>query len=91
MVRTAIPYRTRELLSFASAVVAVSILTALPLTGQVYEPVDLDAIYKIKEEGLQRSQAMELMTYLTDVHGPRLEDLQARRDDQRLELGLRIA
>ena len=56
--RTAIPYRTRALLSFASAVVAVSILTALPLTGQVYEPVDLDAIYKIKEEGLQRSQAM---------------------------------
>lgn len=70
--RTAIPYRTRALLSFASAVVAVAMLTALPLTGQVYEPVDLDAIYKIKEEGLQRSQTMELMTYLTDVHGPRL-------------------
>ena len=72
MMKTAIPYRTRGWLSFASAVVAAALLTALPLTGQVHEPVDLDAIYKIKEEGLQRSQAMELMTYLTDIHGPRL-------------------
>lgn len=36
------------------------------------EPVDLDAIYRIKEEGLQRSQVMDTAWFLTEVHGPRL-------------------
>jgi carboxypeptidase Q len=36
------------------------------------EPVDFDALYRIKDEGLQRSQVMETLWYLTDVHGPRL-------------------
>ena len=40
--------------------------------AQMHEPVDLDAIYKIKQEGLQRSKVMEIMSYLTDIHGPRL-------------------
>ena len=33
---------------------------------------DLAAIYKIKDEGLNRSQVMDVLSYLTDVHGPRL-------------------
>ncbi|NWG14267.1 MAG: M20/M25/M40 family metallo-hydrolase [Acidobacteria bacterium] len=33
---------------------------------------DLAAIYKIKDEGLNRSQVMEILSYLTDVYGPRL-------------------
>ena len=33
---------------------------------------DLDAVYKIKDEGFQRSAVMELLGYLTDIHGPRL-------------------
>ncbi|HVF91021.1 MAG TPA: M20/M25/M40 family metallo-hydrolase [Blastocatellia bacterium] len=36
------------------------------------EKVDLDAVNKIKEEGTKRSQVMELLSYITDVHGPRL-------------------
>jgi carboxypeptidase Q len=36
------------------------------------EPVDLDAIFKIKDEGLERSQVMDTLWYLTEVHGPRL-------------------
>jgi hypothetical protein len=36
------------------------------------EPLDFDAIYKIKDEALNRSQVMETLSYLTDVHGPRL-------------------
>ena len=36
------------------------------------ERVDLDAIYKIKEEGLERSQVMDTLWYLTEVYGPRL-------------------
>jgi carboxypeptidase Q len=36
------------------------------------ERVDLDAIYKIKQEGLERSQVMDTLWYLTEVYGPRL-------------------
>jgi carboxypeptidase Q len=36
------------------------------------EKVDLEAINKIKDEGLNRSQVMEILSYMTDVHGPRL-------------------
>jgi carboxypeptidase Q len=49
-------------------------LFVLPLAAQwaSTEKVDLDAIYRIKEEGLQRSRVMEITSYLTDVYGPRL-------------------
>ena len=50
---------------------AALVLTAPHVVGQT-EPVDLQAIYKIKEEGLQRSKVMEIASYLTDVYGPRL-------------------
>ena len=40
--------------------------------GAAGERVDLDAIYKIKSEGLERSQVMDTVWYLTDVYGPRL-------------------
>ncbi len=40
--------------------------------AQVQDAVDLDAIYAIKAEGFERSKVMQLMSYLTDVHGPRL-------------------
>src|SRR4051812_20272063 len=55
-----------------SAVIAV--LIALPLSAQwpMTEKLDLDAIYRIKDEGLQRSKVMEIESYLTDVYGPRL-------------------
>src|SRR5436309_6719020 len=36
------------------------------------EKADLGAIWKIKDEGLNRSQVMETLSYLTDVYGPRL-------------------
>jgi carboxypeptidase Q len=46
---------------------------ALPLRAQLAaERVDLDAVYRIKDEGLQRSRVMEIESYLTDVYGPRL-------------------
>ena len=55
-----------------SAVIAV--LIGLPLAAQwpITEKLDLDAIYRIKEEGLQQSKVMEIESYLTDVYGPRL-------------------
>src|SRR5262252_3910721 len=46
---------------------------AIPIVAQMpQEKVDLDAIYKIKDEGLNRSQVMDTLSYLTDVYGARL-------------------
>jgi carboxypeptidase Q len=46
---------------------------AIPIIAQMpQEKVDLDAVYKIKDEGLNRSQVMDTLSYLTDVYGPRL-------------------
>ena len=47
---------------------------ALPIGAQrqANERLDFDAIYRLKEEGLQRSQVMDVESYLTDVYGPRL-------------------
>ena len=47
-------------------------VTFVPVSAQQAERVDLNAIYKIKEEGFQRSKVMEIMSWLTDVYGPRL-------------------
>ena len=49
-------------------------LVVLPLAADwpVAEKLDLDAVYRIKDEGLQRSKVMEIESYLTDVYGPRL-------------------
>src|SRR5215467_8231698 len=33
---------------------------------------DADIVAKIKEEGLKHSQVMEVLSYITDVYGPRL-------------------
>jgi carboxypeptidase Q len=41
------------------------------------DAADLDAVTRIKEEALQRSQVMDTLWYLTDVHGPRLTNSPA--------------
>jgi carboxypeptidase Q len=53
---------------------AFAVLISLPLAAQwpAAEKVDLDALYRLKDEGLQRSKVMEIESYLTDVYGPRL-------------------
>ena len=52
----------------------LAVLLALPLAAEwpVAEKIDLDAMYRIKDEGLQHSHVMEIESYLTDVYGPRL-------------------
>ena len=47
-------------------------LAIATVQAQNAEPVDLDAITRIKAEGFDRSQVMEIAWWLTDVHGPRL-------------------
>jgi hypothetical protein len=56
----------RLALLFVFAMVGVS----TPVRAQ--ERIDGAAIQKIKDEGFQRSQVMEITSWLTDVHGPRL-------------------
>lgn len=46
-------------------------LTA-PLGAQVPEKIDLAALARIREEGMDRSKVMEIASYLTDVYGSRL-------------------
>ena len=63
---------TRRLSAAARTILGVvffGFAASLPLAGQSDELVDLDAVYAIKAEGLERSQVMELMSWLTDVHG----------------------
>jgi carboxypeptidase Q len=50
------------------------LLASLPRAADApaTEKIDLDAVYRIKDEGLQRSKVMEIESYLTDVYGPRL-------------------
>jgi carboxypeptidase Q len=53
-------------------VVCVIGFAVTALAGQVAERVDTAAIAKIRDEGLNRSQVMEHMFWLTDAYGPRL-------------------
>src|SRR5260370_36748346 len=57
----------------ASALAAcVVLLAVLPLVAQAPSQVDLYAIHQLKDEGFNNSKVMEIMSYLTDVYGPRL-------------------
>jgi carboxypeptidase Q len=57
---------SRRLTVFLLCVLTVSV------ASQSSEPVDAAAIAKIRDEGLNRSQVMETMFWLTDRYGPRL-------------------
>src|SRR5258707_12259452 len=47
-------------------------LAVLPLVAQAPSQTELSAIHQIKDEGFNNSKVMEIMSYLTDVYGPRL-------------------
>src|SRR3954453_20373982 len=61
-------HRTLALTTVMAVLVWLPIAADWPAT----EKLDLDAIYRIKDEGLQHSKGMEIESYLTDVYGPRL-------------------
>jgi len=62
------------------------LLALLPLLAPLppfqTEPVDLAAITKLREEGLERSQVMETLWWLTDRFGPRLTNSPQERRAQ---------
>jgi hypothetical protein len=57
---------------FVACLAAAAIVVAGPLAAQSPEPIDAVAIAKIRDEGLNRSQVMDHMFWLTDRYGPRL-------------------
>src|SRR5262245_34147862 len=62
-------------LSAACLLLEVLLSIATPAAAQQSkdkEKVDQEVVAKIKEEELKRSQAMETLSFLTDVYGPRL-------------------
>ena len=54
------------------ALQAAIAVTALAGALPAQEKVDVATIERIKAEEMQRSQVMDIMSWLTDVHGPRL-------------------
>ncbi|HEY4321003.1 MAG TPA: M28 family peptidase [Gemmatimonadales bacterium] len=56
--------------TWSSLLVVVAAALATPLAAQ--EKVDVPTIERIKTEAMQHSQIMDMMSYLTDVYGPRL-------------------
>lgn len=59
-------------LAFVIMLLLGSVLAA-QMQAPMQTPLDFDAVYKIKAEGFgPQSQIMEIMSYLTDVYGPRL-------------------
>jgi len=60
-----------RLFTLGLTAVVVAALGALP-SGAVNEPINYEAIARLRTEGMQNSQVMELASWMTDVHGPRL-------------------
>ena len=56
----------------AAAILVLSPPAFAPLSAQGREPVDAAMLAKIRAEGMERSQAMEHVIWLSDIHGPRV-------------------
>lgn len=63
--------RRTRMFTLGLTALVVAALGALP-SGSATEPIDYEAIARIRAEGLQNSQVMELASWMTDVYGPRL-------------------
>jgi len=59
-------------LALPLALAAIAISLTFVAAAQTTERVDLDAIAKIREQGLERSQVADHLFWLTDRYGPRL-------------------
>ena len=53
-----------------SAIMAIFLIA----TGSIAQEIDTTVVSKIKDEGFKHSQVMEILSMLTDVHGPRLSN-----------------
>ncbi|MGE0103101.1 MAG: M20/M25/M40 family metallo-hydrolase [Blastocatellales bacterium] len=70
-------YINRYMTVAAVAVISLTMIAGVP--AQERESLDLATIGKIRDEGLNRSQVMEHIVWLSDVYGPRLTGSPAIR------------
>jgi len=54
------------------ALASVSLQASSPAIASPQEQLDVDTILRIRDEGLNRSQVMDHLSWLADVYGPRL-------------------
>ncbi|MEM7480499.1 MAG: M20/M25/M40 family metallo-hydrolase [Acidobacteriota bacterium] len=64
--------RTRTFALAAVTLAAFGLAGPALLAHGGHEPVDLETVSSIRDEGLKRSQVMDIAAHLTDVIGPRL-------------------
>jgi len=55
-----------------NTIILIILAVMLVPSVQAQEPVYWDVVQKIRDEGLNRSQVMEIVSYMSDVYGPRL-------------------
>lgn len=55
-----------------TSALALPVLLVTSFAATAAEKVDLNIVYRIKNEAFQNSKVMEHLSYLTDVNGPRL-------------------
>lgn len=58
--------------SLFSIIFVAFLLPVGAVSQRSQESIDTAAVSRIEDEGMNRSRAMELMSYLTDIYGPRL-------------------
>jgi carboxypeptidase Q len=60
------------MIRLSAATLTFALVAALPAPQQPVEQIDTATIAKIRDEGLNRSQVMDHISWLSDVYGPRL-------------------
>lgn len=68
---------------FRSAICLLALSCSTPLAAQAAEPVDEAAVAILRKHGLEQSQVMELLSWITDVYGPRLTGSPNLRNAQK--------
>ena len=58
---------------------ALALALFSPQPAPLQEPVDHEALTRIRDQGLEHSEIMDTLWYLTDVHGPRLTNSPQER------------
>jgi len=66
------PKRALALLLSTLFLASLTLQASSPAIAAPQEQMDIETIIKIREEGLNNSQVMENISWLTDVYGPRL-------------------
>jgi carboxypeptidase Q len=77
---TAAPAAKSQSAKKSNAAKTASVTPDTPAASKWEDKPDLEAIYKIKDEGINHSHVMEIESYLTDVHGPRLTGSPGARE-----------